>query len=135
MDTRPGVKFRFDLGPVFHLTHPSNTVICAIMKKRRHREPLDWSRSTEEHPHQETMAEEMASLIHPRARGQIYAAASILGLVMNDIDAEEGYVQRCPKCRHRSLRRVRPEDKASPEDSTWRCFECGNDADEFGNKL
>ena len=30
---------------------------------------------------------------------------------------------------------VRPEDKESPEGPNWRCFECGNDTDEFGNKL
>jgi DNA-directed RNA polymerase subunit RPC12/RpoP len=103
------------------------------MKKKRNRERLDWSRSIEEHPHQETAAEEMASLIHPRIRYRLYAAASVLGLVANDINAEEGYVQRCPKCRHRSLRKVRTEDKESY--ANWRCFECGNDTDEFGNKL
>ena len=105
------------------------------MKKRKHREPLDWSRSIEEHPHQETVAEEMASLIPPRIKNEAYAAAGICGLFMNDIEAEDAYVQRCPKCGHRSLRRVRPEDKKSPGDSNWRCFECGNDCDEFGNKL
>ena len=84
------------------------------MKKKRNRKRLDWSRSIEEHPHQETAAEEMASLIHPRIRAQVYAAASVLGLVMHDINAEEGYIQRCPKCHRRSLRKVRTEDKKSP---------------------
>ena len=105
------------------------------MKKKHDKEPLDWSRSIEEHPHQETMTEEMASLIHPRVRGQIYAAAAICGLIKNDIESEEGAVQRCPKCRHRSLRKLRPEEKKASGDGDWRCFECGNDADEFGNKL
>lgn len=105
------------------------------MKKKRDKEQLDWRRSIEEHPRQETAADEMSSLIPARIRGQIYAATSVLGLVMNDIEAEEGHVQRCPKCQHHSLRRVRPENKESPGDSNWRCFECGNDADEFGNKL
>ncbi len=105
------------------------------MKKKHKGERLDWSRSIEEHPHQETVAEETASLIHPRIRIPAYAAASVVGLVLNDVNAEEGYVRRCPECRHRSLRNVRAEDKKSPEDANWRCFECGNDADEFGNKL
>ncbi len=105
------------------------------MKKKRHREPLDWSRAIEEHAEQETVAEEMMSLLPPRIHGRVVAGAGIYGLLRNDIDADEGFVQRCPKCRHRSLRRIRPEDKQSPDESNWRCFECGNDCDEFGNKL
>ncbi len=106
-----------------------------MKRKRKHREPLDWSRSIEDHPHQETMAEEMLSLIHPRTRSRAYAAGAIFELIQNDIEADEGFVQRCPKCHHRSLRKLRPEEKTSAADSNWRCFECGNDCDEFGNKL
>lgn len=84
---------------------------------------------------QETVAEQMLSLIHPRIRGEAFAAAAVYELIKNDIDAEEGFVQRCPKCGHHSLRRLKPAQKASPDDSHWRCFECGNDCDEFGNKL
>ena len=105
------------------------------MKKKRNRERLDWRKSIEEHPHQETAAEEMASLVPPRIRGPLYTAAAIYGLIKNDIESEEGTVQRCPKCRHRSLRKLRPEEKKASGDGDWRCFACGNDADEFGNKL
>lgn len=99
------------------------------MKRKRKR--LDWDPEIEERPHQETMAEEMSSLIHPRTRAQGYAAASVLGLILNDIDAESTYAQRCPKCDHHTLVRVQPGDPKSP----WLCNHCGNDSDEFGNKL
>ena len=77
------------------------------------------------------MAEEMASLIHPRTRAQAYAAASIFGMLQNDIQAESSYAQRCPECDRHTLVRVRPGDPKSP----WLCNHCGNDEDEFGNKL
>ena len=99
------------------------------------REQQDWRRSVEEHKHQEDAFEEMASLVHPRARATAYAVASVFGLIQNDIAAAESPVQRCPKCNHHSFRRIRPQDKASPEDSNWVCPRCGNDTDEFGNKL
>ena len=97
----------------------------------RKRKRLDWDPDIEEHPHQETVLEEMASLIHPRARAQIYAAASVFGLIQNDIAAESTYAQRCRKCDRHTLVRVRMGDPKSP----WKCNHCGNDEDEFGNKL
>jgi predicted RNA-binding Zn-ribbon protein involved in translation (DUF1610 family) len=105
------------------------------MTQRRKREPKDWRESIEDHPHQETAAEEMASLVHPGIRSRAYAGLSVFGLISNDIDAEVTGVQRCPKCGHHSLSRLRRQDKQSPGDSNWRCTRCGNDTDEFGNKL
>jgi hypothetical protein len=105
------------------------------MRKKRSREKLDWRKSIEEHPHQETAAEEMASLVSPRIRNPFYAAASIFGMIQNDIKAESAAVQRCPKCNHHSFRRLKPSEKGVADDSNWRCFRCGNDTDEFGNKL
>jgi hypothetical protein len=67
------------------------------MEKKHRRQRRDWRRSIEEHPHQETAAGEMASLIPRRIRSQAYAAASIVGLLQNDIDAESASMQRCPK--------------------------------------
>ena len=96
---------------------------------------MDWRKSIEEHPHQETMDEELLSLLPRRAQAPLRVGTAIYGLMQNDIAADEGAVQRCPKCRHRSLRKLRPEEKTSPADSNWRCFECGNDCDEFGNRL
>ncbi|MDF7808605.1 hypothetical protein P4E94_14240 [Pontiellaceae bacterium B12219] len=60
------------------------------------------------------MGEEMASLIHPRARGTLYAAASVFGPFQNDINAESTYAHRCPKCDHHTLVRLRPHDQKSP---------------------
>lgn len=99
------------------------------MKQKRRR--LDWNPDIEERPHQETMDEEMLSLVHPHIRSRFLAAASVFGLFQNDIQAETAYAQRCPKCDHHSLVREQPGDPKSP----WRCNRCGNDADEFGNKL
>lgn len=101
---------------------------------KRKRKKKDWNPDIEERAdpfRPETVAEEMASLIHPRTRAQGYAAASIFGMLANDIEAEDAYAVRCPKCDHHTLVRLRPGDPKSP----WQCNTCGNDADEFGNKL
>jgi len=96
------------------------------MKKKRER--LDWHRSIEEQD------QEMV-LMPSRLRNAAYAAASIAGLFQKDIDSENAVVQRCPKCNHHTFRKLRPEEKASPDDSNWLCSQCGNTTDEFGNKL
>ena len=105
------------------------------MKSKRHRKRLDWRKSVEYHSQPETADEQMLSLLPRRIYGYVATGSAIAGLVQNDVNMEQGFVQRCPKCRHRSLRRIHAEDKRSPDDSDWLCFECGNDCDEFGNKL
>ncbi len=103
------------------------------MRHRKHKQ-LDWDPLIEEGRdprQQETAADEAASLLAPSIRGRAYAAASVFGLFMNDINAEGAYAQRCPKCGRRTLVRVRAGDPKSP----WKCTRCGNDSDEFGNKL
>jgi hypothetical protein len=105
------------------------------MKIRRKKERLDWRKSIEGHPHQETVGEEMASLVPGRIRGPVYAAAAIFGLFQSDIDAESAGRQRCPKCTRHSFRWVGQQDKMSPNDSNWHGTNCGNETDEFGNTL
>ena len=63
------------------------------------------------------------------------AAVGLYGLFKNDLDAETATVRRCPKCNHHTFHKVHPDDKASAEDRNWSCSSCGNDTDEFGNKL
>ncbi|MCK4564735.1 MAG: hypothetical protein KAU94_08685 [Verrucomicrobia bacterium] len=63
------------------------------------------------------------------------AAVGLYGLFKNDLDAETATVRRCPKCNHRTFHKSHPDDKQSSKDSNWLCSHCGNDADEFGNKL
>ena len=63
------------------------------------------------------------------------AAMGLYGLLRNDLDAETATVRRCPKCNHHTFYNVHPDDKISVEDSNWLCSRCGNDTDEFGNKL
>ncbi len=99
------------------------------MKKRR--EKLDWHRSIEERG-------DLAGALFPRQHGisgAAFAAASVAGLIQNDIDSENAVVQRCPKCNHHTFRKLRPEEKESADSSNWCCTRCGNETDEFGNKL
>lgn len=56
-------------------------------------------------------------------------------LMMNDTSSASARIQRCPKCGKRSLCKRKPEDKQFSADSNWICSQCGNDTDEFGNKL
>lgn len=106
------------------------------MGRKKQREPLDWSRSINTDSGQETMDEEMMSLMPRSARGSITVASGILGLFQNDLDAEHKVVQRCPKCRRHMMHRLTPEQKKlSPSKSNWVCINCGNDTDEFGNLL
>lgn len=88
-------------------------------------------RSREDRFDEETVFEQQASLIPYRYKSSIYSAIGIFGLFKNDIDAESTYAQRCPKCDRHTLVRVRAGDPKSP----WKCNRCGNDSDEFGNKL
>lgn len=70
-----------------------------------------------------------------RLEKEIAMGAGLCSLFKKSTDAESAVVQRCPKCNHHTFRKVRPEDKESPGDSNWLCSRCGNDTDEFGNKL
>jgi len=99
------------------------------MKKRR--KPLDWDPDIEERSHEDNLFEDSAFILGTRSAANALAATSIFGMLQNDIDAESSYAQRCPKCERHMLVRVRPGDPKSP----WRCNHCGNDSDEFGNKL
>lgn len=87
------------------------------------------------HRHQEDAFDELASLMPSRLRNEAYAAASVFGMIQNDIASETATVQRCPKCDHHSFRRLRPEEMEAPDSSHWRCSRCGNEKDEFGNSL
>lgn len=95
------------------------------------REKLDWHRSIEERG-------EFTGAFFPlpnRITGAALAASSVLGLIQKDIDSENAMVQRCPKCNHHTFRKLRPGEKTDPDGSNWRCSRCGNETDEFGNKL
>jgi DNA-directed RNA polymerase subunit RPC12/RpoP len=63
------------------------------------------------------------------------AAVGLFGLFKKSMDMENATVQRCPKCQHHSFYKVQACEKKTPDDSNWLCSRCGNDADEFGNKL
>ena len=68
----------------------------------------------------------------------IYAILACIGavvvLLMNSSVKEEALTQKCPKCKKRTFHRLKPSD---PRYSTskWKCSNCGNDEDEFGNKI
>ena len=55
-------------------------------------------------------------------------------LMMNDSGKESVLTQRCPKCGKRALRKLQKDNKQFGT-SKWLCANCGNDEDEFGNKL
>jgi hypothetical protein len=101
------------------------------MKKRKISFWEYWFDSPKGHSHQETVDEQMASLIPARTRHAVDAACAIFEMVKEKPMNE----QRCPKCGHHSFRRVDAFEKDNPSDSDWRCFRCGNDTDEFGSKL
>jgi predicted RNA-binding Zn-ribbon protein involved in translation (DUF1610 family) len=90
-----------------------------------------WFDSPKDPLYQETVDEEIASLVSPRIRRTAEAACGMLE-IMQEKPMNE---QRCPKCGHHSFRRVKDSEKENPDDSNWRCVRCGNDTDEFGNKL
>ena len=87
------------------------------------------------HPHQDDVNDELESFMPQRTRNLSYALASIFGMMQNDVDAESAGIQRCPKCDHHSLRRLRPDQKSPVDPANWRCTRCGNSDDEFGNPL
>ena len=62
-------------------------------------------------------------------------AIGIRMLVLKDVFSDEARLRRCPRCGKRPPRKARSAGKKSPFDNTWVCSRCGNDADEFGNKL
>ena len=88
---------------------------------RRKRKPLDWDPDIHDDDFMET----------GKFQSRTHAALGLFGLFKKSIDAENAYAQRCPKCDRHTLVRVRMGDPKSP----WICNHCGNDADEFGNKL
>jgi len=65
----------------------------------------------------------------------VMACIGIAALFMKDVSSGSALIRRCPKCGKRTLCKRNPEDKGPPSDSGWVCSRCGNDADEFGNKL
>jgi len=63
-----------------------------------------------------------------------FSIIGVAALFMNDNAKAQALIQKCPKCGRRSLRKLKKDD---PRYSTskWKCSSCGNDEDEFGNKL
>lgn len=70
----------------------------------------------------------------------IYAVILLVGvpimLLLNDAGKDEAQTQKCPKCKKRTLHRLKKtKDDQFSRGSNWKCANCGNDEDEFGNKL
>ncbi len=63
----------------------------------------------------------------------IFAIIGAAALFMNSTGAEESSAQRCPNCGRNTLRRKKKDQFSNSKG--WKCTECGNDKDEFGNKL
>jgi predicted RNA-binding Zn-ribbon protein involved in translation (DUF1610 family) len=61
------------------------------------------------------------------------AVIGVVALMMCDSASSEARIRRCPNCGNRSL--CKRKEKRRADDSNWVCTCCGNDADEFGNKL
>ena len=57
-----------------------------------------------------------------------------LALFIIDIGKEDVNLKRCFKCGNRRLRKLKKDDKQFST-SKWKCTSCGNNEDEFGNKL
>jgi predicted RNA-binding Zn-ribbon protein involved in translation (DUF1610 family) len=64
----------------------------------------------------------------------VFIIIAAVFLMMNDSGKAEAITQRCPKCGKRTLRKLKKDD-ARFSTSKWLCANCGNDEDEFGNKL
>ena len=64
----------------------------------------------------------------------VFIIIAAVFLMMNDSGKESVITQRCPKCGKRTLRKLKMDDKRFGS-SKWLCAHCGNDEDEFGNKL
>ena len=60
----------------------------------------------------------------------IVSIVAVVLLISADSGVERAAAQRCPKCRKKTLRR-----KNNSTFNKWECTSCGNDEDEFGNKL
>lgn len=63
----------------------------------------------------------------------IMAMIGVGALFMSGTSASEAPVQRCPKCRRIALRKYKAGSHTAS--AGWKCTECGNDRDEFGNRL
>lgn len=59
---------------------------------------------------------------------------AIVVLMMNDLHKDEAITEICPKCGRRTLRRLKGDD-ARRMKCKWKCANCGNNKDEFGNVL
>jgi ssDNA-binding Zn-finger/Zn-ribbon topoisomerase 1 len=63
----------------------------------------------------------------------ILAIVGAAGLFGTSIRAEESRAQRCPKCGRKRM--VKKKKDPFSKSAGWECTSCGNDKDEFGNKL
>ncbi len=63
----------------------------------------------------------------------IMALIGVGALFMNDSTPARQLAERCPKCGAKGL--VRRPGSSSAAESRRVCARCGNDEDEFGNKL